>query len=138
MKCSMTLPMIDISDWSNAAKLLLLGMPFLLMLMGIVITIHIAASRHFQTVCRAFGRSSGLSEEIKVWGTHSLHARALIVSAMSAAVIWPSIGVRRGWLDPKDVEELPRCLKRRIQIAIGCLSIGVLWLFAMYLFRFKS
>lgn len=128
--------MIDTSGWPNILKLVLLGTPFLLILTGILITLQIAGSRHFQVMCCAFRRSSGLEEEIRIWGTHSLRSRALIISAMSSAFTWPSIGIRRGWLDPRDVEEFPSYLRFRIKLAINCLTVGALFLLFMYAFRF--
>ncbi|MBC3421231.1 hypothetical protein HU734_012350 [Pseudomonas wayambapalatensis] len=129
--------MIDASSWSANCKLVFIGAPFAIMLLGILMVLHISASRHFVVMCRAFGRSSGIDAEIKVWGVTSLWSRMLIVAAMSSALTCPSIGIRRGTLDPLDVKSFPYCLKRRIQIATLCIFLGLLWLMGLSVFRFK-
>lgn len=130
--------MIDVSDWPAVLRLILLGTPFLIMMTGIAMTLHIAASRHFGVMCRAFGRSSGMDEEIRAWGTNTLKSRVFIVAAMSTAAVWPSLGIRRGWLDPTDAREFPAYLGRRMRVAISCVYIGLCWLLTMYLFRFVA
>lgn len=130
--------MIDANNWPAIAKLIVIGAPFMIMSMGILIVIHISMSRHFVAMCRAFGRSSGLDAEIRVWGVNSLWSRMLVVSAMSSALTWPSVGIRRGTLDIRDLDEFPYYLKRRIQVAMACIFIGLLWLMVLPVFRFKA
>lgn len=130
--------MIDADQWPAIAKLIFIGAPFVIMVIGALMVLHISASRHFVVMCRAFARSSGLDAEIKVWGVNSLWSRMLVVSAMSSALTWPSVGIRRGTLDSRDLEEFPYYLKRRIQVAMMCVSIGLLWLMVLPVFRFKA
>ena len=53
----------------------------------------------------------------------------LIVSAMSLAFIWPSLGVRRGWLNLEDSNEFPNFLRCSMKLSSYCLLVGLGWLF---------
>lgn len=128
------LNMIDVSGGSVVVKLLLLITPFLLLVVGLVVNAYIAGSRHFHVMCRAFGRSSGLQDELVLWGTTRLRSRMLIVSAMSLAAVWPSHGFRRGWLDANDWQDFPEYLKCCMKVSSYCLFIGLGMLFLLVSF----
>lgn len=121
--------MIDLSEWSVGLRLVLLIIPFLLLILGVIINVYIAGSHQFNIMCRAFGRSRGLEDEILLWGTTRLRSRMLIVSAMSLAFIWPSLGVRRGWLNLEDSNEFPNFLRCSMKLSSYCLLVGLGWLF---------
>lgn len=123
--------MIDISGAPAGLRLALLGMPFLVMTVGGVLNIYVASPRNFSVMCHAFRRSSGLYEEIALWGTIGLKSRMIIVSAMSIAVIWPSLGLRRGWLNAEDSNEFPLCLGRLMKVSTYCLVGGGLTMVAL-------
>ena len=53
----------------------------------------------------------------------------LVVSAMSLAFIWPSLGLRRGWLNLEDSNEFPGFLKCSMKISSYCLFVGLGGLF---------
>lgn len=121
--------MIDLSEWPVGLRLVLLIVPFVLLIIGVAINVYISGTRHFNVMCHAFGRSSGLDDEIAVWGTRKLKSRMLIVSTMSLAVIWPSFGHRCGWLSIEDSNEFPNYLKWRMKLSSYCLLAGLGGLF---------
>lgn len=121
----MRLIIIDISGWPVSLRLVLLIVPFLLLTIGIIINVYIACSGQFNVMCRAFGRSRGLEDEVLLWGTTRLRSRMLIVSAMSLAFIWPSLGLRRGWLDLEDSNEFPNGLRCSMKLSSYCLLVGL-------------
>lgn len=126
--------MIDLSGLPVGLRIVLLIVPFVLLIIGIAINAYIAGSRHFNVMCHAFGRSSGLDDEIAVWGTRNLKSRMLIVSIMSLGVIWPSFGHRCGWLSIKDSDEFPIYLKWRMKLSSYCLLAGLGGLFFLTTF----
>lgn len=121
--------MIDLSGWPVGLRLVLLIVPFLLLIIGIFINVYIACSRQFKVMCRAFGRSRGLEDEVLLWGTTRLRSRMLIVSAISLAFIWPSLGFHRGWLNLEDSNEFPNFLRCSMKLSSYCLFVGVWGLF---------
>ncbi|MFB4394785.1 MULTISPECIES: hypothetical protein [unclassified Pseudomonas] len=123
--------MIDMSDAPAALRLALLGIPFLVLIIGGVLNIYVATPRNFSVMCHAFRRSSGLYEEIALWGTLGLKSRMIIVSAMSLGLIWPSLGLRRGWLNAEDSNEFPVYLKRIMKVSSYCLVVGLIVMVAL-------
>jgi len=116
--------MIDLSGWPASLRLILIALPFLLIITGGLINSCIAGSRHFDVMCRAFRRSSGLEDEILIWGTLSQKSRMIIVSAMTLGLIWPSLGHRKGWLSIEDTKDFPVYLSRLMKISSYCLLSG--------------
>ncbi|MFT0869880.1 hypothetical protein [Pseudomonas sp. CAM1A] len=126
--------MIDLSGWPASMKLILISLPFLLIITGGLINTYIAGSSHFDVMCRAFRRSSGLRDEIMIWGTLSQKSRMVIVSAMTLGLIWPSLGYRQGWLSIEDTKDFPGYLSRLMKISSCCLLSGFAILFLLICF----
>lgn len=120
--------MINPSTWPTAVKLVLGIGPFIIALIGVGISCHIAGSRHFDVLCSAFKNSRGLIESLKYWSTISLRTRSRVVAGIALAAVCPELGVRQGWLDADDYRNCPVYLKRRLQVAFWCLVIGCTWL----------
>ncbi|MCO7518084.1 hypothetical protein NJF44_25465 [Pseudomonas guariconensis] len=130
--------MIDLSEWPSALKIASLFTPFLIMLVGLAIELHIAASRHFEVMCAALQRSRGLHDELKNGGALTLKLRLMTVSAMTAGMMWPNLSIRQGWLDPEDSRLFPAYLKRRMKTGMYCMYIGMGWIaFVVFLVEFK-
>lgn len=123
--------MIDLSGLPASMRLILISLPFLLIITGGLINAHIARSRHFDVMCRAFRRSSGLQDEIVIWGTLTQKSRMVIVSAMTLGLIWPSLGYRQGWLSIEDTRDFPDYLSRLMKISSYCLLSGFAVLFLL-------
>ncbi|MFK3775692.1 hypothetical protein [Pseudomonas sp. NPDC089406] len=131
--------MIDLSWWPAWARLGLLLAPFLIGLTGLAIVLHIAGSRHFEVMCESLKRSPGLHEELKNGGAFTLKFRLQTVSAMTAGMIWPALGIRQGWLNAQDSENFPPYLRRRMKLGMYCVlaAFGCMAFFAL-LVGFKS
>lgn len=122
--------MIDF--WKSAWSLVLLGSPFVIALTGVAIDLHIAGSRHFSVMERALQRSPALDFYIRLWGTHSLRSRGLIVAWMSGLLLYASYSVKRGALHAEDVRHFPRYLERRMRFASWLTGLGILGLIVIY------
>lgn len=127
----MRILMIDISGAPATLRLALLCIPFLVMSVGGVLNIYVTTPRNFSVMCHAFRRSRGLHEGIAMWGTLGLKSRMITVSSMSLGVIWPSLGLRQGWLNAEDSNEFPVHLKRIMQVSTYCLVGGGLTMIAL-------
>jgi len=121
--------MIDLSALPAGLKLAFVLAPFIISLTGVGVAYHIAGSRHFYVLCSAFKNSQGLRDDLKYWSTISLRTRSMVVTGIMIASVWPSLGVRQGWLDAEDCKNCPLYLKRRLQMSFWCLVIGCAWLF---------
>lgn len=112
--------------------------PFVIGLAGLAIELHIAGSRHFRVMCEALQRSEGLREELRNGGALTLKFRLMTVSAMTAGMFWPALGIRQGWLDPEDSRDFPVYLKRRMKLGMYCLLTAFIWMaFVALLVQFK-
>ncbi|UVL87267.1 hypothetical protein [Pseudomonas sichuanensis] len=130
--------MIDLSWWPVELRIVLLLAPFAVGLAGLAIELHIAASGHFKVMCDALQRSEGLREELRNGGALTLKFRMLTVSAMTAGMFWPALGIRQGWLNPEDSRDFPVYLKKRMKLSMYCIFIGVFWMaFVVLLVQFK-
>lgn len=130
--------MIDLSWWPVELRIVLLLTPFIIVLTGLAIQLHIAGSRHFQVMCEALQRSEGLREELKNGGALTLKFRLMTVCAMTAGMFWPKLSIRQGWLNPEDSRDFPVYLKRRMKLGMHCILIAVVWMaFVALLVQFK-
>ncbi|MBC3411700.1 hypothetical protein HU720_10345 [Pseudomonas sp. SWRI51] len=118
--------MIDLVAWPASVRLFIVLLPFTFLIIGTATQAFIAHSRYFNALRRAFRRSSGFEDEINCWGASTLRSRILVVSAMSLAVIYPSLGIRHGWLSVEDSEEFPRRLRWMLLISTWSLLLGFL------------
>ncbi|WP_248920597.1 hypothetical protein [Pseudomonas entomophila] len=126
--------MIDLSDWPIDLKIASMLVPFFIMFSGLAIHMHIAISHHFDVLCAALRRSKCLREELGRGGAYTLKFRAMTVSAMTGALLWPAQSIRQGDLDPQDYRELPDYLKRRMKIAMCFMAIGMGWISFIVIF----
>lgn len=126
--------MIDVSEWPASIKLTLLLAPFVIGLAGLAVMLHIAATRNFNVMCEALQRSSGLHEELRNGGAFTLKLRLSTVSAMTAGIIWPRLGIRQGWLDAEDSRLFPAYLRKRMKLGFYCISVSLACMAFLYLF----
>ncbi len=61
--------------------------------------------------------------------------RMMTVSAMTAGMIWPALGIRQGWLDVEDSRRFPVYLKRRMKFGMYCMFVGLGWMALVVIFR---
>lgn len=72
------------------------------------------------------------SRYIYIWGP-SLGKRGLIwsileISKITGMVAWPKASIKTGELDPLDLKNFPRNLKRRLIINLTVMTIGLTWM----------
>lgn len=79
-------------------------------------------------MCDALQRSEGLREELKNGGALTLKFRLMTVSAMTAGMVWPGLGIRQGWLNPQDIHDFPTYLRRRMKLGMYCILIALAWM----------
>lgn len=115
------------SFWNSWWAFAFMMIPFLLCMTGIAIDTHIACSRHFNVMLDSFQKSRWLHQQTQLWGTTSLKSRALIVSSMSTALIYPQLGIRRGVINADEIRRFPAYLKRRMVIASWLTIVGFTW-----------
>jgi len=120
----MGLSMIDFTILPAGIKIVIGLVVFSLSVIGVGIGLHIAGTRHFGILCSAFSNSQGVQEDLKYWSTISLRTRAMVVNRITLAVVWPSLGIRQGWLNSGDYLRCPTYLKRRLTLSFWCTSIG--------------
>ncbi|MDF9621049.1 hypothetical protein P5705_25680 [Pseudomonas entomophila] len=130
--------MIDLSWWPVELRIVLLLAPFGVGLVGLAVELHIAGSRHFKVMCDALQRSEGLREELKNGGALTLKFRLMTVSAMTAGMVWPRLGIRKGWLNPQDIHDFPTYLRKRMKLGMYCILVALAWMaFVALLVEFR-
>lgn len=89
-------------------------------------------------MCDALQRSEGLREELKSGGALTLKFRLMTVSAMTAGMVWPRLGIRQGWLNPQDIHDFPTYLRKRMKLGMYCILIALAWMaFVALLVEFR-
>lgn len=62
----------------------------------------------------------------------------MTVSAMTAGMVWPRLGIRQGWLNPQDIHDLPTYLRKRMKLGMYCMLIALAWMaFVALLVEFR-
>lgn len=120
--------MIDISAWPANARLAIVLIPFALSVVGLAMTTHIAATRHFEVLRAALQNSKGFQDNVRAKGTLTVKFRALIVAGAAVFLLWPDWAIRKGLLDPEDNKNFPDYLRRRIRISFWLETPTFVWL----------
>ncbi|MEA3234071.1 hypothetical protein OP492_05345 [Pseudomonas mosselii] len=127
-----------LSWWPVELRIAFLLAPFVIGLAGLAIALYIAGARHFQVMCDALQRSEGLREELRNGGVLTLKFRLMRVSAMTAGMFCPTLGIRQGWLDPEDSRDFPVYLKKRMKLGMFCIITAIVWMAVVtFLVQFK-
>ncbi len=90
---------------------------------------YIACSRDFNIMLAALPNCLWLKQQIPLWGTTGLKSRCYLVNTVCAAMVYPSIGIRRGLFDADEIRNFPRSLKYRMIASVWLTTIGFVWLF---------
>jgi len=114
--------MIEHLDWK--LKLIILGGPFVIGLIGLAVDIHIARSGEYALMTSALQRSQCLSYAKMLWGEKSISSKILVISIISGPLLSPGPSIRKGLLDAQDYEHFPKYLKIKIRTASAMNTAG--------------
>ncbi|MFK3771496.1 hypothetical protein [Pseudomonas sp. NPDC089406] len=110
-----------------ALKLIFLCTPWLIILLALCVYGWVAASKHFESMVIALpssywlGISYLMHNDITFWG------RLNITIMMSGVVFWPikNLHIRKKKLDPADIKNFPKNLKRIFLLGNTLLYSGI-------------
>ena len=119
--------MTSIDNWNPWMAIIFIGFPFLLAIVTLAYSLHLS-HRHLNALKEALKNS----RYIYIWGP-SLGNRGLIwsileISKITGMVAWPKASIKTGELDPLDLKNFPRNLKRRLIINLTVMTIGLAWM----------
>ncbi|WP_246237966.1 hypothetical protein [Pseudomonas akapageensis] len=87
---------------------------------------------HLDTILEALKNS----RQIVFWGVILRHqswvGRSLLLSMIAGWVVWPGLGIRKGEIDPVDIDNFPPHLKRLLMIYLVMTLGAGLWLVIVY------
>ncbi|MGH8383021.1 hypothetical protein [Pseudomonas sp.] len=115
--------------WSSWWAFAFMLAPFVIGLSGVAMGAYIACSRDFNIMLAALPNCLWLKQQIPLWGTTGLKSRCYLVNTVCAAMVYPSIGIRRGLFDADEIRNFPRSLKYRMIASVWLTTIGFVWLF---------
>jgi hypothetical protein len=113
-------------------RLLILASPFCLGLLSLAIDIQIACSRQYASMTKSLSRSKCLSYSVALWGEEHIRSRLLVIFMITGTITFPKSSIRRGILDARDYDQLPRNLRAKLVIASWANTIGFTWLTINY------
>lgn len=116
-----------ISGWPVWGLLILNGGPILLSFVGAAFGLYLSR-RHLDAIKEALKNS----RYIYIWGP-SLGRRGSVwslleIGKIAGMVLWPRASVIIGEVDPVDIENFPRYLKRLLLIEMTIIYIGLAWM----------
>lgn len=123
----MTLDHLDIE-----LRLFILASPFCLGLLSLAADTHIACSCQYATMTKALHRSKCLSYATATWGENNIRSRLLVIFMITGTITFPKSSIRRGILDARDYDQLPRNLRTKLVATSWASTIGFVWLTINY------
>ena len=119
--------MSSIDTWSPWVAISFLGGPMLLAVLTLAYSLYLT-HRHLSAIKEALKNS----RYIYIWGP-SLGKRGVIWSLLemgkiSGMLVWPKAYLIMGELDPVDLENFPRYLKRRITLNLKVMIVAFVWM----------
>ncbi|XXE00495.1 hypothetical protein J3P88_28870 [Pseudomonas sp. Z3-6] len=129
--------MIPEEFWKSWLAFWLMAGPTLLSFVGAVFSLYLS-HRHLDAMKEALKNS----RYIYLWGPN-LGRRGLIwsfleIGKIAGMVLWPGVSIRIGEVDPVDIENFPRYLKRLLLIEMTIIIVALIWMaLAAVLIQFK-
>ncbi|QIJ00926.1 hypothetical protein GII23_13015 [Stutzerimonas balearica] len=102
--------------------------PFVIGAIGQTITIYMVYY-DLDEMKAAFPKSKHIRNQLNIWSGPGFVARYMQVNAITGAVLLASFYLRRGELEPEEVDNFPKHLKPRLLWSTWLLGIGLAWLF---------
>ncbi len=114
--------------WPLDLQIAFLLTPFVIGAIGQVITIYMAY-HDLDEMKAAFPQSNHIRNQLTVWSGSGFVARYMQVNAITGAVLLSNFYLRRGELEPEEVERFPKHLKPRMLWSTWLLGTSLAWLF---------
>ncbi|SPO66352.1 hypothetical protein [Pseudomonas sp. JV241A] len=102
--------------------------PFILALIGLMMSIQITCGRDFNVMLSALPNSLRLQNQTPNSGNASLRSRWYLVNTVSGAMLYPRFCIRKGLFDAGELQEFPASLKRKMIISSWLSIVGFAWL----------
>ncbi|XEG70463.1 hypothetical protein QA447_20825 [Pseudomonas sp. abacavir_1] len=112
--------------WSSELAFFFMTAPYAIGILGMAAHIYVTF-RHRETITRAFPNSPIIRNHMATWMGHSIPARLIQTSMVSGIILWPTIHIRRGDLDPEEIRNFPYSIRLIMSISAGLMITGVLW-----------
>ncbi len=124
--------------WHLDLQIAFLLAPFVIGAIGQVVTIYMVY-HDLDEMKAAFPHSNHIRNQLNIWSGSGFVARYMQVNAITGAVLLASFYLRRGELEPDEVENFPKHLKPRMLWSTWLLGISLAWLFlAVGLLKFSK
>lgn len=115
-------------SWCLDCQLILVGAPFVMCLIGVVIQYYIACSRHFRVMLAAMQNSTWPSVQCYKYGVVVLTSRLNLVAGISGFLTWKSYSIRKGLVNFDDVRNFPSYLQHWLVASFWLVMVGITWL----------
>ncbi len=124
--------MIDLHDLPPVLRLTLVLSPFFLAVPGPAMIAFMTLGRDYGIASAAI-MSSPFLERMKLsWGQGNFKQRYLFMSILCGLTTFPGMAIRKGKLDPEELEKIPYALKRRLAVASWLTIVGCVWMIVVY------
>ncbi|WP_037039905.1 hypothetical protein [Pseudomonas sp. BAY1663] len=102
--------------------------PFVIGAIGQAITVYMVY-HDLDEMKAAFPNSRHIRNQLNIWAGPGFIARYMQVNAITGTVLLSGFYLRRGELEPDEIENFPTHLKPRMLWSSWLLGIGAAWLF---------
>lgn len=90
-------------------------------------------SRHLSVMLKALENSRQIIFYSMIYKSMGVFGNIFLVTQMAGLLIWPKLGVRKGFLDARDVEGFPAHLLRLLKINMAFLVVSIVWFIVVYI-----
>ena len=116
--------MTDINAWPAIVKLLFIGVPFFISMVGVATIVYITSTRDYHVVCAAVTSDPAL-EALKVTlGTSTVKWRLVLMCTIGWLFVFPGRALRRRQLTMEELQAFPPRLKRKLVVSLWLTTIG--------------
>lgn len=119
--------MIDFYSWHPYVRITFLLAPFVIAISGLVVQAYIT-HRYYDRIITAFPNSLGIRNYQRLWAGFDFPSRCMQIGSTGGFILWPKIHIRKGSVDPEEIRNFPREIKRLMAISFGLLFVGSAWL----------
>ncbi len=117
----------DIDTWHPGLAFAFMLTPLVIGLSGVAVIAY-TTYRFYDEVSSAFPNSRAVKNTHRMWAGSNFISRWLQVSSTGSFVLFPNGHIKRGDLDPLEVQAFPPCIKRLITVGHSLMLVGSVWL----------